>query len=101
MRPPPSSSAPPGQGPFVVDALRRLKGMFLEMPGTEWTVSDAARLSGLEISVCRALLDAMRDAGFLTQRADGCYVAGHAPAAGAHRELPRVDESPGNAVPAG
>ena len=76
------------QVPFVVDALSRLKGMFLEMPGTAWTVGDAARLSGLENSVCRALLDAMRDAGFLTQRADGSYVGGHVPAAGALREEP-------------
>jgi DNA-binding IclR family transcriptional regulator len=77
------------QVPFVVDALSRLKGMLLEMPATEWTVADAARLSGLEHSVCRALLDAMRDAGFLTQRADGSYVGSHRPAGEALREGPR------------
>jgi DNA-binding IclR family transcriptional regulator len=48
--------------------------MFVEMPGTEWTVAEAARLSGLESSVCRAILDALRQVGFFTQRANGTYV---------------------------
>jgi hypothetical protein len=74
MRAPSSSPDLPGQTPFVAAALARVTGMFAEMPGTEWTVTDAARLSGLETSVCRAILDALRHAGFLTQRADGSYV---------------------------
>ena len=74
MRPPSSSPDVPGQVPFVAEALARIKGMFAEMPGTEWTVTDAARLSGLENSVCRAILEALRHAGVLTQRADGSYV---------------------------
>ena len=74
MRPPSYSPDLPGQIPFVAEALARIKGMFEEMPGTEWTVTDAARLSGLETSVCQAILDALRHAGFLTQRADGSYV---------------------------
>jgi DNA-binding IclR family transcriptional regulator len=76
MRAPSSSPDLPDQIPLVADALARIKGMFEEMPGTEWTVTDAARLSGLESSVCRAILDALRQAGFLTQRADGSYVRG-------------------------
>jgi len=68
-----------GDTPLVADALARIKGMVAEMPGTEWTVTDAARLSGLETSVCRAILDALRHAGFLTQRADGSYVRSTAP----------------------
>lgn len=42
MRPPSSSLDLPGQIPFVAEALARIKGMFEEMPGTEWTVTDAA-----------------------------------------------------------
>jgi hypothetical protein len=61
------------QTPFVLDALTRIKGMFVEMPGTQWTVADAARLSGLDSSVCGAILDALRQAGFLAQRANGAY----------------------------
>jgi DNA-binding IclR family transcriptional regulator len=74
MRPPSSSPDFPDQVPLVAEALARVNGMFEEMPGIEWTATDAARLSGLEHSVCRAILDALRHAGFLTQRADGCYV---------------------------
>ena len=74
MRPPSSSPDLHGQVPFAAEALARIKGMFAEMPGTEWTVADASRLSGLENSVCRAILEALRHAGVLTQRADGSYV---------------------------
>jgi len=94
MRPLPSSRDISGQIPFVAEALTRIKGMFAEMPGTQWTVADAARLSGLENSVCRAVLDALRDEGFLTQRADGSYVRCRMLAYGgpvAVREEPRVD----------
>lgn len=69
-----SSSEVPGQIPFAAEALARIKGVFAEMPGTEWTVTDAARLSGLENPVCGAVLGALRHEGFLTQRADGSYV---------------------------
>jgi len=90
-----------GDTPLVADALVRIKGMFEEMPGTEWTVSDAARLSGLETSVCRAILDALRHAGFLTQRADGSYVRCRVFASGGPvtvREGPRIcDDAPGDA----
>ena len=101
MRPPSSSPDLPGQIPFVAEALARIKGMFEEMPGTEWTVSDAARLSGLETSVCRAILDALRHAGFLTQRADGSYVRCRVFASGGPvtvREGSRIcDDAPGDA----
>ena len=73
MRPQPSSSA--NQTPFVPEALRRIQGMFIEMPGTEWTVADAARLSGLESSICLAILDALLQAGFLTKRGNGSYAS--------------------------
>jgi len=63
-----------------MEAVTRIKGMFVEMPGTEWTVADAERLSGVESSVCHAILDAMRQAGFLTQRANGVYLRCHVPA---------------------
>jgi hypothetical protein len=62
------------QSPFVADAVTRIKGLFAERPGTEWTVTDAARLSGLEVWICRAMLDALHDTGFLTKRGNGSYV---------------------------
>jgi hypothetical protein len=72
--PPPSFSPDlPRPTPSLGDAVARIKGMFLEMPGTEWTLTDAARLSGLERSVCQAILEALKLAGFLSQRSDGAY----------------------------
>jgi DNA-binding IclR family transcriptional regulator len=65
---------PSDQTPLVAEALIRIKGMIAEMPGTEWTVGHAERLSGLDNSICRAILDALLQAGFLTQRANGSYV---------------------------
>ena len=58
------------------DALNRLKGMVVEVPGTEWTVADAAKLSGLEPTVCRAILETLERDGLLTRRADGVFVRG-------------------------
>ena len=53
----PYSSDLSGSTPFAGGALERVKGMFLEMPGTEWTVPEAARLAGLDTAVCRAILE--------------------------------------------
>jgi hypothetical protein len=74
MPPPSSSSDLPGHSPSVPEAFARVKGMFLEMPGTEWTVADAARLAGLDSAVCRAILDALEQTGFLSRRASGAFV---------------------------
>jgi DNA-binding MarR family transcriptional regulator len=65
--------------PSVSDALSRVKGMFVEMPGTAWTVTQAARLSGLDISVCKTILKTLEEAGFLIERASGTYVRCLAP----------------------
>src|SRR5881628_1681103 len=54
--------------PRVVDAVQRLKGIFLEMPGTQLSMADATRLSGLERPVCRIVLEALEDARFLKRR---------------------------------
>ena len=60
--------------PFGAGALERVKGMFLEMPGCEWTVAEAARLAGLDPEVCRAILEALQQTGFVSQRASGAFV---------------------------
>jgi hypothetical protein len=65
------SSDPLADIPFVAETLARIKGMFLEMPGTEWTVAEGARLAGLESSVCHALFDALEQIGFLSRRTNG------------------------------
>ena len=60
--------------PRVVDAVRRLKGIFLEMPGTELSMADATRLSGLERPVCRIVLEALEESHFLKRRRDGVFM---------------------------
>jgi hypothetical protein len=75
----------------------RLKSMLLEVPGSEWTVADAAKLSGLEPSVCRAILYALTDSGFLSRRSNGAFVRGSAPA---HAESDRTADPVHQAAPA-
>ena len=58
----------------VVHGIQRLKGVFLEMPGTRLTLLEAIRLSGLERSVCEVVLDALEHARFLKRATDGCYL---------------------------
>jgi predicted transcriptional regulator of viral defense system len=59
--------------PQLVEGVQRLKGIFLEVPGTRLTVADAASLSGLDQSVCEVVLDALEDAHFLKRLHDGRY----------------------------
>jgi hypothetical protein len=60
--------------PRVVDAVQRLRGIFLEMPGTQLSMADATRLSGLERPVCRVVLEALEDAHFLKRGRDGIFM---------------------------
>jgi hypothetical protein len=77
---PPPHDMPPGRFPLGGPALdndhdrNRLKSMLLEVPGSEWTVADAAKLSGLDPSVCEAILHALTDSGFLARRSNGTFV---------------------------
>jgi hypothetical protein len=57
----------------VIDAMQRVKGVFLEIPGTRLTPVDAARLSGLDAPLCRLVLAALEDAQFLRRGRDGLY----------------------------
>ena len=58
----------------VEEAALRLKGAFLEMPGTQLTLSEAARLTGLEHDTCRVILSTLEDIKFLRQRHNGVFV---------------------------
>jgi len=60
--------------PRVIDGLQRLKGIFLEMPGTKLSMADATRLSGLERPMCRIVLQALEDSHFLRRRHDGIFM---------------------------
>jgi hypothetical protein len=58
----------------VAEAVNRLKGTFLEVPGTRLTTFEASRLCGLDEPVCGIVLEVLKDTGFLTVRPDGSFV---------------------------
>jgi hypothetical protein len=58
----------------IADALRRVKGEFLEMPGLKLTASQAQRLWGLDRESCEALLGALVDARFLARTPEGAFM---------------------------
>jgi hypothetical protein len=47
--------------------------MFLEIPGTQLSLGQAAQLAGLERSFCQAVLSALEDVHFLKRSDDGLY----------------------------
>ena len=58
----------------IDEALQRIQGEFVEMPGLRLTAAQAQRLWGLERDTCDALLGALVDAKFLSQTRDGAFV---------------------------
>jgi hypothetical protein len=56
------------------EALRRVQGEFLEMPGLRLTGAQARRLWGLDSAMCEALLGALVDAKFLFKTRDGSFM---------------------------
>ena len=58
-----------------VDAMvQRIRGEYLEMPGLSLTERQAQRLWHLDPDVCRSLLNALVESGFLRQTTRGGYV---------------------------
>jgi DNA-binding IclR family transcriptional regulator len=60
--------------PRVEEAVQKLKGVFLEIPGTQLSLVDASRLSGLERNTCRMILEALEDVRFLQRAPNGLFV---------------------------
>ena len=56
------------------EALRRVQGEYIEMPGLRLTTAQAQRLWGLDRAACDALLGALVDAKFLFRTRDGAFV---------------------------
>jgi hypothetical protein len=63
-------SAPLGR----LDAIRRVRGEYNEMPGLRLTVTQAQRLWGLDRAVRDTVLSALVDVKFLRRSRDGAYV---------------------------
>jgi hypothetical protein len=70
-------SDPPAEGMNgtirVAEALQRVKGVFLELPGTALSVDQTCHLSGLEQDMCESILLALADAHFVKRARDGRY----------------------------
>jgi hypothetical protein len=91
--------------PKIADAVRRIKRLFLEVPGTQLSLGQAVQLSGLEPTACASVLAALEDAKFLNRDRDGHYLhrRGESPAgasqpaarqAGASSPKPAPQSSP-------
>jgi hypothetical protein len=58
----------------VDDALARLKGLFLEMPGVSLSTEQACRVTGLDPGTCLALLLALEQGLFLRRSRAGHFL---------------------------
>jgi len=47
--------------------------VFQQIPGVRLSLAEASRITGLESHLCRVLLRALEDLGFLRRQADGFY----------------------------
>jgi DNA-binding IclR family transcriptional regulator len=58
----------------IDDALSRLKGLFLEVPGTELSVEQACEVARLDEETCHLLLLALVEARFLSRSRAGDFL---------------------------
>jgi hypothetical protein len=56
------------------EALQRVQGEYIEMPGLRLTTRQAQRLWGLDQAACDTLFGALVDAKFLFRTRDGAFV---------------------------
>jgi hypothetical protein len=56
------------------EALRRIRGEYIEMPGLRLTMAQAQRLWGLDRRTCELLLDNLVSSHFLSRTRDGSFV---------------------------
>jgi hypothetical protein len=59
--------------PLVPQALERVKGVFTDVPGTQLSTLEVARLAGLEEEHCGTILEALVGVGFLTHSRHGRF----------------------------
>jgi hypothetical protein len=56
------------------DVVNRLRGTFLEIPGTKLTADQASRLCGIASQQCERILVDLTASGFLVACSDGSFV---------------------------
>ena len=54
--------------------VERVRGEFMEMPGLQLTMPQAARLWGMDQAACQAVIDALVEASFLRRTPTGTIV---------------------------
>ena len=57
----------------MTDFVRRVRGIFWEVPGTQLSVEQAALLTGVEPSLCREILEMLVASYFLKSGPDGTF----------------------------
>ena len=57
-------------------ALTRIRAEYVEMPGMQLTAGQAERLSGVDVSICKLVLDDLVRSKFLHVGHDGSYARG-------------------------
>lgn len=58
----------------LINAVDRVSGDFVEMPGLELTLAQAARLWNMDDGACRAAIESLVQSGFLRWTAKGTVV---------------------------
>ncbi len=58
----------------LVNAVRRARAEYIEMPGLRLTAAQAARLWTLDAAFCADVLSALVEAGFLVRTRDASFV---------------------------
>lgn len=54
--------------------VNRIRSEFIEMPGLQLTLPQAARLWGMDVPACRSVINALVDAAFLRWTSKGTVV---------------------------
>jgi hypothetical protein len=57
-------------------AFERIRAEYVEMPGMALTLVQVQRLSGVDVPLCKVVLDDLTRACFLHLRPDGSYARG-------------------------
>ena len=60
-------------GSRIEQAINRLRQVFQHVTGLEMSVTDAARLTGLDLFLSQILLNALEDLLFIQRCGDGLY----------------------------
>ncbi len=58
----------------IAEAVHLLKALYLEMPGCSLTAAQMARLSGLDVPTCEAIVSGLIEARFLRSSERGTFV---------------------------